>query len=189
MMSRRALVTCTLIALIAIGYFLGGEVRFVKESSLATSTPAALDPKEWYPVVRVVDGDTIIVSIEGKGVRVRLIGLDTPESVDPRVPVECFGHEASDQMKRILTTQYVRVQEDPSQGRFDKYGRLLAYIYAPLDSTQEGLLMNEYMIREGYGHEYTYNLPYKYQATFRAAEREAREQKKGLWAADACKDF
>ena len=70
---------------------------------------------------------------------------------------------------------------DPSQGTFDKYGRTLAYVFLP-DET----FFNEYMISEGYGHEYTYNLPYKYQEEFKVAEKKAREEKKGLWADDTC---
>lgn len=141
---------------------------------------------EWYPVVKVVDGDTIVVDIAGVNTTVRLIGLDTPETVDPRKIVQCFGAEASAGMKKILSNQYVRLEMDPSQGEKDKYGRLLAYVFAPANVRPEGLLLNRYMIAEGYGHEYTYRLPYKYQAEFKAAESEARSQKKGLWADGVC---
>ncbi|MBI4094011.1 thermonuclease family protein, partial [Candidatus Kaiserbacteria bacterium] len=75
----------------------------------------------------------------------------------------------------------VRLETDPTQGELDKYGRLLAYAFLG-----SGINVAEYMIAEGYGHEYTYNLPYKYQADFKAAETTAREQKRGLWADDAC---
>lgn len=141
---------------------------------------------EWYSVVKVVDGDTVTISMNGKNVTLRLIGLDTPETVDPRKPVQCFGKEASGKMKRLLSGKSVRLEKDPSQGDLDKYGRLLAYVYTPTSVRSEGVLVNEYMIAEGYGHEYTYNLPYKYQAEFKEAERMAREQKKGLWADGAC---
>ena len=147
---------------------------------------AATGTGEWSKVVRVVDGDTIVAEVDGENVTVRLIGLDTPETVDPRKPVECFGKAASDEAGRLFGVGYVRLETDPSQGLYDKYGRLLAYVYIPLDSVQEGLLVNKYLISEGYGHEYTYNLPYKYQAEFEAAEREARENKKGLWAEGVC---
>ena len=151
----------------------------------ATTTPP-VSAYEWYPVLKVIDGDTLTIVMDGKNVTIRLIGLDTPETVDPRKTVQCFGKEASEKAKQILSGTSVRIETDPSQGQLDKYGRTLAYVYVTANSRPEGILVNEYMIREGYGHEYTYNLPYKYQAQFKEAERLAREEKKGLWAAGAC---
>ncbi|OGG57465.1 hypothetical protein A2853_03850 [Candidatus Kaiserbacteria bacterium RIFCSPHIGHO2_01_FULL_55_17] len=136
---------------------------------------------EWYPVVKVVDGDTLTIAMDGKNATLRLIGLDTPETVDPRTTVQCFGKEASNKAKQILSGSSVRIETDPSQGELDKYGRTLAYVFL-----RDGINFNKYMIAEGYGHEYTYNLPYKYQAEFKEAERKAREEKKGLWADNAC---
>lgn len=144
-----------------------------------TTTPSI--PKNTYQVVKVVDGDTLDVAINGKTVRLRLIGLDTPETVDPRKPVQCFGIAASNKAKELLTGKTVRLEMDASQGTLDKYGRTLAYVFLP-----DGTLFNKYMIEEGYGHEYTYNLPYKYQEEFKAAEKRAREEKKGLWADGVC---
>jgi micrococcal nuclease len=136
---------------------------------------------ETYAVLRVVDGDTIVVSIGGKSETVRLIGIDTPETVDPRKAVQCFGKEASDKTKELLAGQRVMLEKDPSQGERDKYGRLLAYVYR-----SDGLSINKYLVEQGYAHEYTYNAPYKYQAEFKAAEAEARQQGSGLWAPGAC---
>ncbi len=109
--------------------------------------------------------------------RVRLVGLDTPELVDPRKPVQCFAKEASAKARELLTGQSVRIEEDASQGVRDKYGRLLAYVFL-----QDGTNFNKRMIAEGYGHEYTYRLPYIYQTAFKAAEKDAREAQRGLWA-------
>ncbi|MDO8482012.1 MAG: thermonuclease family protein [bacterium] len=145
------------------------------EESTANDSPSA--QTETYPVVKVVDGDTIAISMNGKNETIRLIGLDTPETVDPRKPVQCFGEEASKKAKAILTGKNVRIEMDPSQGKRDKYGRLLAYVYM-----EDGTLFNKFMIAEGYGHEYTYNIPYKYQKEFKAAEKTARGEQKGLWA-------
>src|SRR3989338_4991223 len=156
--------------------------------SMTAGAPPPPLPNDTYPVAKVIDGDTISIIKDGKAVTLRLSGLDTPETVDPRNPVQCFGKEASEKAKQILTGTSVRIEMDPSQGELDKYGRLLAYVYVPADVRPEGILVNEYMIAEGYGHEYTYNLPYKYQAEFKAAERKAREEKKGLWADGACAD-
>ena len=144
----------------------------------ATTPPL---PNDTYPVAKVIDGDTISIIKDGKTVTLRLIGLDTPETVDPRKLVQCFGKEASDKAKKLLTGKTVRLELDSSQGLLDKYGRTLAYVFLP-----NGTLFNQHMIAEGYGHEYTYNLPYKYQREFKAAEARAREEKKGLWADDTC---
>jgi micrococcal nuclease len=150
--------------------------------SAQSLTPTAPDsPKVFYPVIKVVDGDTLAVNIGGKNTTIRLIGLDTPETVDPRKPVQCFGMEASKKAKELLTGKRVRIEADPSQGELDKYGRMLAYVFL-----EDGTLFNKLMISEGYGHEYTYNIPYKYKKEFKEAETDAREEKKGLWAPQAC---
>ena len=146
----------------------------------ATNSSTAI-PENTYPVTKVVDGDTLAVLMDGKSVTLRLIGLDTPETVDPRKPVQCFGKAASDKAKEMLAGKTVRLEYDTSQGTVDKYGRTLAYVFLP-----DGTFFNEYMISAGYGHEYTYKLPYKYQAAFKAAEKRAREEKRGMWADDSC---
>lgn len=110
-----------------------------------------------------------------------MIGMDTPETVDPRKPVQCFGVEASNKAKALLTGKKVRLEADATQGERDKYSRLLRYAYL-----EDGAFFNKLMISEGYAHEYTYNTPYKYQAQFKQAETEARNAKRGLWADDAC---
>ena len=137
--------------------------------------------KELYKVVKVIDGDTISVNIDGKIETIRLIGIDSPESVDPRKPVQCFGKEASDKAKQILMGKKVRLESDPTQGDKDKYKRLLRYVFL-----EDGTNFNRPMIEEGFAHEYTYNAPYKYQDEFKVAELNAREEKRGLWADNAC---
>lgn len=137
--------------------------------------------QEGYRVVKVVDGDTIDVDIDGETSRLRLIGIDTPETVDPRKGVQCFGITASNKAKELLSGQFVTLEADESQGNKDKYSRLLRYVFLA-DGTNYGLLM----ISEGYAHEYTYNLPYKYQAEFKQAEIDAVNGNKGLWSPDTC---
>ncbi|MYB19547.1 MAG: thermonuclease family protein [Holophagales bacterium] len=129
----------------------------------ATSAPAQL-------VERVVDGDTIIV--EGVG-RVRLIGVDTPETVHPNRPVEFFGREASAFTKGLLEGKRVRLEYD--QERQDRYGRTLAYVYLT-----DGTFVNAEIIRRGYGHAYT-RFPFRHMEAFRQFEREARDDRRGLW--------
>lgn len=154
--------------------------------SVHAATTTATTSSDFIPIVRVVDGDTIVVRKDGRQVKIRLIGLDTPELVDPRKPVQCFARAASDEAHKIFGVGFVRLETDSSQDLYDKYGRLLAYAYVPADNTPNGILVNKYMIEQGFGHEYTYDRPYKYQKEFKAAEVTARESGRGLWAPSAC---
>ncbi|MBZ5515752.1 MAG: thermonuclease family protein [Acidobacteriia bacterium] len=121
--------------------------------------------------VRVVDGDTIV--LDG-GEHVRLIGVDTPETVDPRRPVQYFGKEASAFTRRMVEGKNVRLEQD--EDTRDHYGRTLAYVYL-----QDGTFLNAEIIRQGYGHAYT-RFPFRYEQQFVQLEREARENGRGLWA-------
>lgn len=141
-----------------------------------------VEERKLYKVVNVVDGDTIDVLIGDETERIRLIGLDTPETVDPRKEVECFGIEASNKAKETLLNKTISLESDDSQGDKDNYSRLLRYVFL-----ENGTNFNKQMIEEGYGHEYTYNLPYKYQQEFKDAEKQATTNKKGLWADNVCK--
>ncbi len=134
-----------------------------------------------YEVTRVVDGDTIKVNMKGTIETIRLIGVDTPETVDPRKPVECFGIEASKKMRELLHGQKVILKNDPSQADKDKYRRLLRYVFLA-----DGTHINKTLIEEGFAYEYTYDEPYEYQSEFKKAQQEAQRDKRGLWADDAC---
>lgn len=141
------------------------------------------DTMQQATLVKVIDGDTIAVSIEGKNEVVRVIGIDTPEVVDPRKTVECFGKEASEKAKVMFeNNKTVLLESDPTQGERDKYQRLLRYIWIDDAKVDFGKLM----IEQGYATEYTYTTAYKYQESYRLAEEDAREAKKGLWADNAC---
>lgn len=142
---------------------------------------AASLPSDFFRVVKVVDGDTFDVDIRGTSTRIRLIGVDTPEVVDPRKPVQCFGREASDKAKALLANQVVRLESDSTQGDKDKYGRILRYVFLT-----DGTSFNKMMIEEGYAHEYTYKTPYKYQTEFKAAQTEAQREARGLWGQGVC---
>ena len=122
-------------------------------------------------VTRVIDGDTLVV--QGVGM-VRLIGVDTPETVDPRRPVQFFGKEASEFMRRVAQGKVVRLEFDAE--RKDRYGRTLAYVYLP-DAT----FLNAEIVKQGYGHAYTV-FPFRHRDQFRGDERVAREAERGLWA-------
>lgn len=126
-------------------------------------------------VVHVVDGDTIDVLAGGRRVRVRYIGINAPESVDPRRPVECFGREAAAKNKELVDGKVVRLERDVSET--DRYGRLLRYVYVG------DLFVNAELVRLGYAQAVTYPPDVKYQELFLALEREAREAGRGLWGA------
>jgi micrococcal nuclease len=95
--------------------------------------------------------------------------------------VECFGREASARAAELLDGESVYLEGDPTQGELDRFGRTLAYVWLA-----DGSSFNETMIAEGYAHEYTYDLPYKYQDAYNAAETAASQRQLGLWAPGIC---
>ena len=120
--------------------------------------------------IRVIDGDTIV--IEG-GERIRLIGVDTPELHHPKKPVQYYAKEAKKFTKSLVEEKDVQLEYD--RQRKDKYGRTLAYVYL-----KDRTFLNIEIIKQGYGFAYT-KFPFKYLIKFKEYEKEAREQKKGLW--------
>lgn len=135
-------------------------------------------------VVSVVDGDTVKVDIAGVRETLRIIGINTPETVDPRKPVECFGREASAMAKDLLSNQTIELEADATQGERDKYGRLLRYVFLP-----DGSDFGKTMISSGLAHEYTYSKPYVYQQEYQAAQADAEANERGLWADGACDEI
>ena len=129
-------------------------------------------------VVRVVDGDTIVADVRGTEERVRLIGIDTPESVKPDSPVECFGKEASAHAKELLPegTPVLLVLDTEER---DRYGRLLAYVYRAEDRR----FINLAMVEDGYANQYTFPPNVAHAEEFRAAASKARSEGIGLWSA------
>ncbi len=131
-------------------------------------------------VERVVDGDTLVVDIDGSRERVRLIGIDTPESVKPNSPVECFGKEASAHAAELLPDGTpVRLVLDVEER--DRYDRVLAYVYR----ADDGLFVNLAMATDGYAGVLTYPPNVAHTDQFRAAVADARSAGRGLWAACA----
>lgn len=127
----------------------------------------------YYYCSYVIDGDTIIVIIDGKKEKVRLIGVDTPETDSPYTKEEPFGREASAFTKRITEGKTVRLEY--GRQRRGKYGRILAYVYL-----EDGTFLNAELIKQGYGTLFR-KFPFKYRDEFKQYELEARENKKGLW--------
>lgn len=151
------------------------------QSPVASSNAATSATSTPYKIAKVVDGDTIDVELGGQTARVRLLGINAPESVDPRKAVECFGREASARLKDLLTGKDVALESDATQGDKDKYGRLLRYVYLG-----DGTDVDKSMVADGFAYEYTYDKPYKYQSDYKTAEAAAREAKRGLWADETC---
>jgi len=197
---RKILYTVGIVAILAIGIFIssssgkgkatqppeqipeqiaavGGIDISTSAVTDATSTGTESQSGELVKVVRVVDGDTINVEINGKVEPVRYIGIDTPETVDPRKPVQCFGVEASKKNKELLEGKTVRLETDITDR--DKYNRLLRYVWL------DDILINQKLVEDGFAKSYSYPPDIKYQDKFVAAEKKAREDKLGLWTACA----
>ena len=138
-----------------------------------------LSTQETYLVTRVIDGDTIIVLIDGEEKTVRYIGIDTPETVRQLKPVECFGQEASVRNKELVLGKMIRLIKDVSET--DQYGRLLRYVY--LDDE----FINLSLVQGGFANAYSYPPDVKYTKLFKQAEQEARATKTGLWG-NKCHD-
>jgi micrococcal nuclease len=160
---RRAL----LILAVAAAALLGGRLALGGDEGAPSSGR----------VLRVVDGDTIRVRLGGTEERVRYIGVDTPETVKPGTPVQCFGKAASAANARLVRARTVRLEFDAE--RRDRYGRLLAYVYREPD----GLFVNAELVRRGYAQPLTIPPNVAHASEFRRLARTARRGGRGLWAA------
>jgi micrococcal nuclease len=128
-------------------------------------------------VVRVVDGDTIRVVQGGREEAIRYIGVDTPETVKPGSPVECFGTAASRANRELVEGEEVRLVAD-IEAR-DRYGRRLAYVYR----TRDGLFVNAELVRRGFATPATYPPNVAHEDEFADLARRARQDRRGLWSA------
>ncbi len=124
-------------------------------------------------VIRCFDGDTILVSLGGKEEKIRMKGVDTPETVHPTKPVQRYGKEASDFTKKRLDKKTVWIE--PDKGGRDQYGRMLGFVWC-----EDGTCHNATLIREGYAHAYT-RYPFDRMDEYKRLEREAKDAKRGLW--------
>jgi len=126
-------------------------------------------------VINVVDGDTFKIETGGT---VRMIGIDTPETVAPGKPIQCYGKEASQKTEDLIEGKEVRLEKDVSET--DKYGRLLRYVYVG------DIFVNEYLVAEGYAKVSTYPPDVKYKDIFLQTQKKAQEENKGLWNESNC---
>lgn len=182
---RRVALLVVALALTACPYRVRLDVQ--SPATLASEPPGFEEGR----VVRVIDGDTIEVEIAerasgagagGAGVGtaydVRLLGIDAPESVKPRSPVECFGRESSAAARALLEGRRVRLVRDVEN--VDHYDRLLRYVYLGHE------MANARLVANGYAHAFTYPPNVRHADLFVALEREARRFGHGLWSADTC---
>lgn len=172
MTKRRAyfwatIVVAGLLALAALTY---------KTVDVSQILPASVTQPGYYRVTEVHDGDTVSVDMNGHIERVRMIGVDTPETHHPSKPVQCYGPEASDYTKKLLGGAAVRLEADPTNQNRDRYDRLLRYVY-----TDQNMLVNKALIEQGYGFAYL-SFPFQKSNEFAQAEQVARDNKLGLWS-------
>jgi len=183
--SRRALLG---LAVVVVGAVVVIAFPQLLDGGPGGGSPGAVAPPSSVPagaveagVERVVDGDTLVVvtTDDGRRERIRLIGVDTPETVKPDAPVDCFGPEASAYTTGLLPVgSTVWLEDDASQGDADRYDRLLRYVW-----TEGGGMLNQQLVASGFGTEDTYDQPYRYRDAFVAAAAAARDAGTGLWGA------
>lgn len=173
----RTIVAGTPLVLLTVLAVLGcaGEAEVTESTRPTTATPspyvrAGLTPAT---VTRVVDGDTIRVEIGGEEFRVRYIGIDTPETVDPRRPVQCFGQEASKRNRQLVEDKVVGLEKDVSDT--DSFGRLLRYVWVGDQMT------NAALVEEGFALASTYPPDVRYVDRFASLQTQARENERGFW--------
>jgi len=168
---------------IDFGLFLSQQSNVVKTNkpveitreATSTAVVAGLEMEKAH-VARVIDGDTIELTDKRK---VRYIGIDTPETVDPYRSVGCFGKEAAEINRQLVFNKDVEMEIDTSQT--DKFGRLLRYVYVELSDFGR-IMVNEYLVAQGYATSNTFPPDVKYQDRFYQAQTSARSSNKGLWS-------
>ncbi len=175
---KRQLIYAGTSLVLAGSVWLGQRYGLIKKiDTTKNDTPGTIQQNQpgLYSVKSFEDGDTITVNMSGNTERIRMIGVDTPETQDPRVPVQCFGKAASEFTKTLIGNQPVRLEADPTNTNRDRYNRLLRYVYLP-----DGRLVNAEIIGQGYGFAYVL-FPFEKMDEFKNLEKQAREQNLGLW--------
>lgn len=161
-------ILCAITLLVATSYYLYRYAVMQRNHGVP--------PAGYYYVTYAFDGDTVEVDMNGTAEKVRMIGVDTPETHKPNTPVQCYGVLASDYTKSHVEHKNVRLESDPINQDRDRYGRLLRYVYL-----EDGTLWNLNLVQQGYGHALT-AFPFTKVTEFQNAETSARENSRGLWA-------
>lgn len=176
---RRFSLLVLLIILLVVGVvvsLISDQARHIKIHLPEAITPTV--QPGYYRVTEYDDGDTIKLDMNGNTETVRFIGVDTPETHDPRKAVQCFGEAASAHTKQLIQAQdgQVRLEADPLDTNRDRYNRLLRYVYL-----KDGTLLNAKIIEDGYGFAYPY-FPFEKKAEFAALQDQAKQESRGLWS-------
>lgn len=169
---RNSPVYLLVIFIVTFGLFIFSIIYFqprIIEKEAVIKTPV------FYKIVDVIDGDTIEVEINDKQELVRLIGINAPEVDSPYTKQECFGPEASGYAKKLLDKKGVYLIPDSNGQDRDKYNRLLRYVFLP-----NGLFVNAEILKNGFAYNYIYE-PFEFMKQFDFWEKEAKENKIGLW--------
>ena len=174
MSRKRAIIFSFIIVLALSGVGIFASDQFADD--VAKMLSAQTVPVGYYRVTQVYDGDTFAVDMNGTTEKVRMIGVDTPETHKPGTPVQCFGPQASDFTKNLLAGKSVRLEADPTNNNRDRYDRLLRYTYL-----QDGTLVSEKLITEGYGFAYL-SFTFQKADAFAGLQAQAQVAKRGLWA-------
>jgi micrococcal nuclease len=156
--------------IVLIGALIGLHETKQQKPETSTTTPLT------YPVLHIIDGDTIVVKTPTGEDKVRLIGIDAPETNATNGAVECFGLEATEFLRYELEKETVTLELDSTQDERDTYGRLLAYVFL------NGTNVNQLLLEGGYAREFTFNKAYHYRDSFKQSEVTAKEAKKGMWS-------
>ena len=163
-----------------IGLAPNSEPAVVAPQPVAIQTPAPIATSSTNAtIIRVVDGDTFVAALDSEPGEwtVRMLGIDTPETKDPRKPVGCFGPEASQKLSDLLSNQRVNLQADLEADEIDKYSRLLRNVFLA-----DGTDVNALMVREGYAYAYlSFPLNVQRKTELRNLQKQAQESLRGLW--------
>ena len=175
MKSKKSL-TVIIVAIVIIGVLAFQYINHTGPFKQSGSDSKAPDNTEKVHVERVVDGDTFVASdAHHKRLKVRLIGMDTPETVKPNTPVQPYGKEASNYSKKHLNQQDVYLEYDKE--REDRYGRTLAYVW--LD---QHTMFNKELVEKGLAREKYFAPNGKYRDVFKRAERQAKKEQRNIWS-------
>lgn len=178
MKSKKSL-SLTVLAIVAIiviiFQFINHDGPFSGSGSNQQSQNTDLKGKDKVYIERVVDGDTFVAKKEGEQIKVRMIGMDTPETVKPNTPVQPYGKEASNYSKKELTHKTVYLEYDKEKN--DRYGRTLAYVWL-----SKNRMFNKELVEKGLAREKYFSPNGKYRQTFLKAQDEAKQKKLNLWS-------
>jgi micrococcal nuclease len=174
------LTTISVAAIICLSVLIYSVLTRINISTPKIIKQAVSTTPGYYKVTSIADGDTFSVDMDGREERVRMIGIDTPETHKPNSPVECYGENASNFTHNLLDGKIVRLEADQTNQNRDRYGRLLRYTYLP-----DGSLVNAEVVKQGYGFAYV-SFPFTKMEEFKQYQKQASANNIGLWAPGIC---